>query len=120
MALSATPKTTFARNYNPFTGQPIAMPPKTDRKQANLVDVSKLQIANDPLPSHRSVPDHKYDAFFSQLTPGNCIVCEAGDAGKIGHALNGYLKRKGSKYKVKTAQKYTDGKGRVWLLDGSK
>lgn len=96
------------------------MPPKTDRKQVKLVDVSKLQIADDPLPTNRSMPDHKYDAFFSKLKPGKCIVCEAGDAGKIGHALNTYLKRIGSKHKVKTAQKYTDGKGRVWLLEGAK
>lgn len=107
-------KTTFARNRNPFTG--LKTVPKTNRKQTNLVDVSKLTISNDPLPSHRSMPDHKYDGIFSKLKHGQCIVCEAGEAGKIGHALNTFLRRTNASGKVKTAQKYDDGKGRVWLL----
>lgn len=116
MALSTAPRTAFAGKHNPFTGQQLMT---IDRKIAANVDVSKLLIADDPLPSHRSMPDRKYDAIFSKLKPGKCIVCESGDAAKIGHALNGYLKRTGSTNKVKTAQKYTDGKGRVWLLEAA-
>lgn len=82
------------------------------KKSASFVDIAKLTIADDPLPTHRNVPGHKYDAVFDKLKPGKCLVCEPGDAGKIGHALNTYLKRKGKPGKVRTAQAYEkDGKG---------
>jgi hypothetical protein len=87
------------------------------KKPAAFVDVAKLMISDDPLPEYRSAPGHKYDEVFDKLKPGKCLVCEPGEAGKIGHALNTYLKRKGKPGKVRTAQRYPkDGKGRVWLL----
>jgi len=107
------PRTTFVGNINVFTG--IDMNVK--KKPAAFVDVAKLMISDDPLPEYRSAPGHKYDEVFDKLKPGKCLVCEPGEAGKIGHALNTYLKRKGKPGKVRTAQRYPkDGKGRVWLL----
>lgn len=107
------PCTRFVNNINPFTGQDMTV----KKKPASFVDISKLTIADDPLPTHRSAPGHKYDAVFDKLKPGKCLVCESGEAGKIGHALNTYLKRKGKPGTVRTAQRYEkDGKGRVWLL----
>ncbi len=91
------------------------------KKKSTFVDISKLVISDDPLPTHRSAPGHKYDAVFDKLKPGKCLVCEPGEAGKIGHALNTYLKRKGKPGTVRTAQRYeSDGKGRVWLLADDK
>lgn len=81
------------------------------------VDIDTLTIASDPLPTHRTVKDQKYEAIFSQLKPGQCIVCESEAASKIGHALNTWLDKKGLRHAVKTTRHYpADGKGRVWLL----
>jgi hypothetical protein len=75
-------KTTFA-GTNPF--KPAA--PKV-KKIVRFVDPASLAIANDPLPTGRASPDHKYEALFSKMKPGECLVCESQDAGKIGHAMN--------------------------------
>lgn len=100
---------------NPFTGEAA-----TSRKRppAPEVDVSTLSIADDPLPKYRAPVDTKYGPLFSKLKVGQCIVCEAGTASKIGHALNTWLDKHGKNNMVKTCQKYEkDGKGRVWLLE---
>lgn len=120
-AAAQQPRSTFAGNVNPFTGQRVnkAAERKTDRKQVDFVDPDKLQISDDPLPSIRQASEHKYKALFERLKPGKCIVCEGAQAGKIGHALSTYLKKKGddARFKVRTTKYYEkDGKGRVWLL----
>jgi hypothetical protein len=73
-------KTKFANNVNPFTGLKVG-----------AVDVSKLRISNDPILRARAVPLSKYDAVFSALKPGQCIVCEDGSAPKIKTALDKWL-----------------------------
>ena len=80
------------------------------------VDVSKLEICDDPLPSHRALPDHKYDAIFDKLKHGQCVKTEAGRADKVAQALRTYLKRKQKSGAVKAMSDYGDGHGRVWLL----
>jgi Na+-transporting NADH:ubiquinone oxidoreductase subunit NqrD len=99
-------KTKFANNVNPFTGLKVG-----------AVDVSKLRISNDPILRARAVPLSKYDSVFSALKPGQCIVCEDGSAPKIKTALDKWLEHRGSKFVTKAMARYTDGKGRVWLLE---
>lgn len=115
-------QTTFANGISPFTSlrQKHGLPePTKPMKQTNKrppVDVSTLEIADDPLPSHRASPGHKYDDLFDRLKYGQCVKTEAGRADKVGQALRTYLKRKAKKGAVKIMSDYGDGKGRVWLI----
>ena len=100
---------------NPFTGKSVEKAPK---KPTVFIDVDALTIAADPLPTRRIVAGLKYDALFSQMQVGQCIVCKPSDAGKIGTALNAWLYKKGRNNAVKTCRNYeTDELGRVWLLE---
>ena len=106
-------QTKFA-SKNPFTGGVTA---SRKRPPAPPVDVSALTIGDDPLPTYRAPVETKYGELFAKLKVGQCIVCEAGTAAKIGHALNSWLDKHGKANMVKTSQRYEkDGKGRVWLL----
>lgn len=107
-------KTQFARGGNPFA-------PKAPKAPMRFVDPDALSIANDPLPSARAKPGHKYDAMFSKLKPGQCLVCEGPDAGKIGHALTTWLKRNGKDGVIRSTKNYEGAvpgskTGRVWLI----
>lgn len=107
-------QTKFATK-NPFTGEKTA---RSSRMPSPPVDVSTLSIGDDPLPKYRAPLETKYGALFGKLEVGQCIVCEAGTAAKIGHALNSWLDKNGKTNTVQTCQRYeTDGKGRVWLLE---
>lgn len=111
--------TTFI-SKNPFTGQPVApaAKPETPKKQFAPVDLATLRIADDALPERRSTPGLKYEALFSQLKVGQCIVCAPGDTSKISHALNTWLQLKGRNNAVKSCKSYeTDQQGRVWLME---
>ena len=123
MQASQPIRTTFANGINPFTGlrQKYGLPthPKTAMKKTTKiapVDVSKLEICDDPLPSHRALPDHKYDPIFDKLKYGQCVKTEVGRADKVAQALRTYLKRKQKSGAVKAMSDYGDGQGRVWLL----
>ena len=112
-----TTSTTFA-GKNPFTGQPVAPAAKPTKKQFAPVDLATLRIADDALPERRSTPGLKYEALFSQLKVGQCIVCAPGDTSKISHALNTWLQVKGRNNAVKSCKSYeTDQQGRVWLME---
>ena len=100
---------------NPFANEPSAA---RKRIPAPEVDVASLSISDDPLPKYRAPVETKYGPLFSKLKAGQRIVCEAGTAAKIGHALNTWLDKNGKTNMVKTCQRYEkDGKGRVWLLE---
>ena len=104
-----------------FAGpSPFPTAPKV-AKVVKYVDPTKLVIANDPLPSGRASPEKKYDALFSKMKPGQCLVCESDEAGKIGHAMGVWLKNTGKPGSVRTTRNYeADGKGRVWLVAAAK
>lgn len=111
--------TTFI-GKNPFTGKPAeaVKPVKKANGPTVFIDLATLTIANDPLPTRRVVAGLKYDALFSALQVGQCIVCAPLESGKIGSALNAWLHKKGLNNVVKTCRNYeTDEKGRVWLLE---
>jgi hypothetical protein len=113
-----TTSTTFA-GKNPFTGQPVAPAAKAKKIKQSFapVDLATLRIASDPLPERRATPGLKYEALFSQLQVGQCIVCAPDETSKLGHALNTWLQVKGRNNAVKTCSRYeTDQQGRVWLL----
>lgn len=103
-------KTTFA-GRNPFK-------PKAPLR---FVDPDDLAIANDPLPTSRAQPEHKYNEKFSKLKPGQCLVCEGEDAAKIAHALGLWLKRHNKDGVVRSTKAYEGAApgskaGRVWLI----
>lgn len=105
--MNAPVKTTWATGKNPL---------KTKRP-FKTVDVHSLEIVTDPLPVTRATVTAKYEELFSKLKPGQAIKCQPDEAGKIGHALNTWLAKKGKAGTVKTCRRYeTDGLGRVWLL----
>ena len=109
-------KTAFTGKTNPFTGGP-AKP----HKQASYVDVSALKVGNDPLPERRVSSAMKYAELFASLKPGQCVICQPGDASKIAHALNVFLERRGLKNEVKSCRHYpSDNLGRVFLLEPAK
>jgi hypothetical protein len=102
-------KTAFARGSSPFAPQV--------KKPARFVDPESLTIANDPIQATRTTTEHKYEGVFSKMKSGQCLVCASEDAGKIGHALNTWLKRTNREGVVRTTKHYAaDGKGRVWLI----
>lgn len=99
-----------ARPSSETTTKRRAMPRTMSR-----IDPQKLSIANDPMPGHRATPN-KYAELFSRLKPGQCIVCEGMQAGKIACALRKYVAEAGKSNIVRSTGRYDDGKGRVWLL----
>lgn len=112
--------TTTFTGKNPFTSKPVEQvePAKKANSPMVFIDLATLVIANDPLPKRRIVAGLKYEALFSQLKVGQCIVCAPLESGKIGSALNAWLQKKGMNNVVKTCRNYeTDERGRVWLLE---
>ena len=103
-------QTTFAGKKNPFTGQPL--------KPVRYIDPSALKISADPVVDGRARIVSKFDALFSQLKPGQCLICEPEQAPKLNAALRKWLDNKGlTAVKTKAMTRYpTDGKGRVWRL----
>ena len=85
------------------------------KKPQAEIDVQKLRIAHDPI-IKRAVTESKYDDLFRKLSHGQCIVCDSGHANSLANVLRTYISRHGIKGKVKSTERYTDGKGRVWLL----
>ena len=61
-------QTTFAGKKNPFTGQPL--------KPVRRIDADALKISADPVVEGRARVVSKFDALFSQLKPGQCLICE--------------------------------------------
>lgn len=105
-----TVKTTLSRKAA-WPGKPL------EPRQMKPIDLNTLEICNDPLPEHRAKAALKYEALFSGLTPGQSIKCESADTGKLAHALNTYIKSKKIEgVKVISCKRYTDNKGRVWLI----
>lgn len=105
------PETKFA-GRNPFQ-------PKPPRAAPKAVKLDNIAIASDPLPGHRAVTyEYKYHALFEKLKPGQCLICEPDDVGKISHAMSVWIKKKQLKDHVpRSTRRYaTDGKGRVWLI----
>lgn len=108
-----TTQTKFAKGKSPFE-------PKPPKAKSRYVDPDLLKISNDPMPSTRAKPGHKYDEIFSKLKSKQCLICEGNDAAKIGHALSTWLKVHGKDGVVRSTKNYeadTTGKaGRVWLI----
>lgn len=100
-------KTTWANGKNPL--QP--------KRPFKAVDINSLQIVDDPVQINRAAVSAKYGELFAKMKPGQAIKCQPDEAGKIGHALNTWLKKNGKAGNVKTCRRYeADGLGRVWLL----
>ncbi|MGL4680034.1 MAG: hypothetical protein ACRCWC_11715 [Plesiomonas shigelloides] len=108
------PKTKFAGKTNPFTGESTV-------KKLKHVQVESLVITDDPIQDTRAAVSEKYGEIFSKMKVGQSIKCQPDEAGKIGHALNTWLKRHGIKGMAKTCSRYeADGLGRVWLISAEK
>lgn len=92
-----------------------------EKRKSKLVDVASLVIVNDPIPSTRATVTAKYGELFGKMKFGQAIKCQPDEAGKIGHALNTWLKKNGKPGMAKTCRRYeADNLGRVWLVKGGK
>lgn len=110
--------TQFAGGVNPWSGVKQSAKPKQKRNLV-CVDVSTLQIVNDPMPTRRISIGLKYEGVFSKLKPGQAVKCQPDEAPKICNALSSWLKKKGRRdqYHIRSVSRYeTDGLGRVWLI----
>ena len=107
---------------NKFQSKPMPKP----KGPMIFVDVDKLEICNDPLPSNRATAnEYKYDAVFDRLllrAPNQCIKCDRKKVGVISGALRKYIERRRLKdHIVKSTTNYeSTNTGRVWLVYVSK
>jgi len=95
------------------------MPIAKKTKQAAVYAVpASLQIMDDPLPTSRAVPAHKYHSVFDLMKYGQCVRCTTADVGKVAGGLRKYLEIKNKPGQVRTMTQYTNdaGHGRVWML----
>lgn len=89
---------------------------KKPRPVSADIDPDKLEICNDaPMPS-RARPGWKYGPVFDKLKPGQCIKCEPNQAPTLATALKKWVTDKKLPCIVRATSRYSDGKGRVWLL----
>ena len=87
------------------------------KRPFKAVDINSLEIVNDPVQVNRATVSAKYGELFSKMKFGQAIKCQPDEAGKIGHALNTWLKKNGKPGMAKTCRRYeTDNMGRVWLV----
>lgn len=94
----------------------IAGGEKRPRPTVADIDPDKLEICDDaPLPS-RARPGRKYGPVFSKLKPGQCIKCEPNQAPTLATALKKWITDKKLPCIVRATSRYSDGKGRVWML----
>lgn len=92
----------------PFTG----LVKKTE-SQFSDPDMMKVEHGT-PLPKYRTVVG-KYDALFSQLKVGSCVVCEKNERHRVAGALRKFIKHKNLPNKV-IAMNCEDGHARVWMV----
>jgi len=84
------------------------------------IDPSKLAIGDDPLPESRARPGFKYGSVFERMKPGQCIKCEPNQAPVLATALKKWVVDGKLPYIVRATSRYTDGAGRVWMLEDPK
>ena len=84
-----------------------------------FIDPATLKISTDPLPAGKAKRD-KYADLWARLKPGQCVVCESEHVGRIAGAMKKHVADKGLDCHVRLTTRYTDGKGRVWLLANEK
>ena len=94
----------------------IAGGEKRPRPTVADIDPDKLEICNDAPLDGRARPEWKYGPVFSRLKPGQCIKCEPNQAPTLATALKKWVVDKKLPCVVRATSRYTDGKGRVWLL----
>lgn len=85
------------------------------QRRDRFIDPTKLKIANDPLVG-RARPANKYAEIFEAMKPGQCIVCASDEAAALCGAMKKWIENTGAKCVAKFTTRYSDGKGRVWLL----
>ena len=111
MKFAHTVKTTFANNRHPLTGVNMSA-----KSKPTLAALESLEICDDPLPTHRTLPTGKYDTLLLTLKPGKAIKCKTDDVGKVAAALRKLIDNGKVKGAVRTMANYGDGMGRVWLV----
>lgn len=95
----------------------LELAPKNMTKPSNAaVDLSKLSICDDPIPTYKSQPEGKYDALLANMKPGQAIKCPTGDIDRIANAIKKHIDRRHPNCVVRTMRDYGDGMGRVWML----
>ena len=99
------------RTYVVSANNPFNQAKRKDR----VIDPLKLKIADDPVIG-RARPPNKYAEIFERMKPGQCIVCASDEAAALCGAMKKWIENTGSKCSAKFTTRYSDGKGRVWLL----
>lgn len=108
--MNAEPKTKFAKNTSPFTGEKV-------RKMQN-VDASTLKVCDDPYRPERARTAGKYDAIFDGMKFGQAVRCETKDTAKVSTAMRKWAQERKKKIVVRATKHFDDGMGRVWMLKG--
>lgn len=92
----------------PFTGL-------VKKTQSQFSDPEMMKVEHGtPLPKFRMVIG-KYDALFSQLKAGSCILCEKDERDRVANAMRKFIKQKDMPNKV-VAMNCEDGHSRVWMV----
>jgi len=96
---------------------PVEKPARKERKAAQWVDLSALEICDSPLSVARARPVSKYEDVLRRMKPGQCIKCQPAEVGPVASGLRSYFDRNGIVAKIMTILRYeTDGLGRVWWV----
>ena len=81
------------------------------------MDISKIQITNDPYAGPRPRHISKYQALFESLEIGQCLVLPKDTSVQsVQAALAKHVRRNHLPATVRMRSKCEDGKARVWLL----
>lgn len=100
------PRTSVVSANNPFNQA---------KRKDRVIDPLKLKIADDPVIG-RARPPNKYAEIFERMKPGQCIVCGSDEATALSNAMKKWIENTGGPFITKFTTRYSDGKGRVWLL----
>lgn len=76
-----------------------------------------LQIEHEKKVERRKRPPSKYDAVFSKLKMGSCLICEFDEVKKTEDALRKWLNRNDKPGRVYRNAKCKDGLSRIWWLE---
>jgi len=96
---------------------PVEKPARKERKAAQWVDLSALEVCDSPLSVARARPVSKYEDVLRRMKPGQCIKCQPAEVGPVASSLRSFFSRNGIVAKIRTTLRYqTDGLGRVWWV----
>ena len=86
-------------------------------KNNTPIDVSTLQIIDEPHKDARIEKKTKYDEFFERVPQNQRIQCPSGKAGGLASCLRKWLIKRGHNPIIKSRERCDDGLGGVWMVE---